>query len=167
MDGGRVVLRAIVDSDAPAVRALAEPAIEQLPWREGARSAVDALVTRRDPDSRGLVALDAEHVVGLVIYGAVAGAVDSGRIQLVIVAPSARRHGMGTRLVEAAAAALHRDGSHRIFIELPDDPALVAGMQLLVRCSFDVHARIADYVRDGVDLVILRRDLDATAATQD
>ena len=166
-DRERVVLRAFVDTDAPAVRALVGPTIDQLPCRESARSAVDALVTGRDPDARGLIAVDSQGVVGLAIHGAVAGALASGRIQLVIVAASARRRGIGTRLVEGAVAALNRDGSNRIFVELPDDPTLIAAMQVLVTCSFDIDARVADYIRDGVDLMILRRDLDPTVATQD
>ena len=158
-DRGRSELRAFAATDAPAVRALTAPAIEQLPWSEGARSAVDALVTERDADSRGLVATEGGHVVGLIIYGAVAGAVDTGRIQLVIVAPGARRRGTGARLVEGAIAALDAARIRLIFVELADDPALVAGMRLLLTCGFHVDARVPDYVRDGIDLVILRRDI--------
>ena len=158
IDRGRVVVRAFVPADTPAVRAIAAPAIGRLPCPEGARSAVDALFTGRDPDSRGLVGVDGEHVVGFVVFGSIAGTVDTGRIQLVVVAPSERRRGIGTRLVEGAVGFLDRDRSRVIFVELPDDPSLAAAMHLLVRCGFHVDARVADHVRDGVDLAILRRD---------
>lgn len=158
-DRGRVVLRALMPIDASAARALIVPELERLGYSEGPRSALEAVVAGRDADSRGLVAIDAEHVVGCIIFGSVAGAVETGRIQLLVVAEEARRRGIATRLTDDAIAELTRDGNRVIFVELPDDPALAPAMRLLVRSEFHVDARVANYFRDGVDLAILRRDL--------
>ncbi len=163
-DRGGVTLRAIRPTDAAAVRALVAPEIERLGYRESLGSAVDAAIAGRDPDSRAIVALDAVEVIGLVMHGAIAGAVGTGRVQFVVVDRNVRRRGIATRLIEGAASELAQDGYRAIFVELPDDPTLIAGRHLLASCRFGVEARVADYFRDGVDLVILRRDIGGSSA---
>jgi ribosomal protein S18 acetylase RimI-like enzyme len=150
-------LRELRPSDAAAVRALALAEIERSDHRSGPRAALDAAVGGADPEARGLVAVSDARIIGVVIFGTVAGSVGAGRLQLVVVDPEARRRGIATRLVHAAIDALATAGSRFVMVELPHAPSLTAASALLARCGFRLEASVGDYFRDGVDLAILRR----------
>ena len=156
---GRVTVRALRADDAPSIRALALPGIDGSRYAESARSALDGVLDGRDPDSRALVAVDAGRIAGIVILGSIAGAVGTGRLQLIVVERHARRRGIATQLIRGAIASLVADGMRIAVIELPDDPTLGAAKALLLGCGFHIVARVADYFRDGVDLAILQHDL--------
>ena len=158
-DRAIVTLRALRVEDGPAARALALPEIERSPYGVSIRSALDAVLAGTDPDSRGLVAIHDGLLVGIAVHGTIAGALGAGRLQLIVVDRDLRRRGIATKLVHGAVAALGAEGVRFVTVELPDDPALLAAKQLLLRCQFSVEATVADYFRDGVDLAILRRDL--------
>ena len=158
-DRGIVTLRALRAEDGPVVRALALPEIERSPYGSGSSSALEAVLTGADPDSRGLVAIHDGRLVGIAVYGAIAGTAGAGRLQLVVVDRDTRMRGIATKLVHGAIAALGAEGARFVTVELPDDPVLSASKQLLLRCRFHVEVMVADYFRDGVDLAILRRDL--------
>ena len=155
-----VTVRALLPDDTAAVGAIALPEIERSSYPWGFRSAVDAVVAGSDPDSRALVAVeDLRVVVGFTVFGAIAGSVGTGRVQLVVTQPDARRRGIASMLIDAAVAELAAEGMRVVFVELPDDPDLHAVKRLLIRCRFGIDSRVTDYFRDGGDLVILRRDL--------
>ena len=158
-DRGTVTLRALRADDGPVARAMALPEIERSPYGVSMRSALEAVLAGTDPDSRGLVAIHDGALVGIAIYGAIAGALGAGRLQLIVVDRDMRLRGIATQLVHGAIAALGAEGVRFVSVELPDDPALIAAKQLLLRCRLSVEATVADYFRDGVDLAILRRDL--------
>jgi len=156
---GTVTVRAPRAQDEPVIRALTFPEIERSSYCVSLRSALEAVLAGADPESRGLVAIDDGRLVGIVVYGAIAGSVGAGRLQLIVIDRDTRMRGIATTLVHAAIAALGAEGVRFITVELPDDPTLSALKQLLLRCRFSVEATVADYFRDGVDLAILRRDL--------
>lgn len=158
-DRGSVTLRALRSEDGPVVRAFAFPEIERSPYGVSPRSALEAVLTDADPDSRGLVAIHDGRLVGIAVYGGIAGSVGAGRLQLIVIDRDTRMRGIATKLVHGAIAALGAEGMRFVVVELPDDPALSASKQLLLQCRFRVEATVADYFRDGVDLAILRRDL--------
>ena len=160
-DRATVTLRALRAEDGSVARALALPEIERSPYGVSMRSALDAVLAGTDPDSRGLVAIHDGLLVGLAVYGAIAGALGAGRLQLIVVDRDLRLRGIATQLVHSAVAALGAEGMRFVTVELPNDPALSAAKLLLLRCSFSVEATVADYFRDGVDLAILRRELTA------
>jgi ribosomal protein S18 acetylase RimI-like enzyme len=99
-------------------------------------------------------------VVGVVVFGAIAGSLGAGRVQLIVVSRSSRRSGIASALIERALDVLAAERMRAAFVELPDDPALSAATRLLVRCGFRIEARVADHFRDGIDLAVLRRDLE-------
>ena len=113
-------------------------------------------------ESRAIVAVQGGAVVGVALFGMVAGAVGTGRIHFIVVDAAARRLGIGSRLCEAAVADLSAGGARAVIIEIPDDRALIAGRELLVRCAFAETARVADYYRDGVALIVLHRAISPT-----
>ena len=65
--------------------------------------------------------------------------------------------GIGTALCDTAAAILEVNGARSIIAELPDDESTAPGRGVLSRSGFTEAARIADYYRDGVDLLVLQR----------
>ena len=108
-------------------------------------------------ESRALVAERGGDIVGFALFGEVAGAVRTGRMHFVSVTASARLHAIGIGLCEAAVADLVSTGARLVIAEVPDEPLLSPGRALLARCGFSETARVADYYRDGVDLIILQR----------
>jgi ribosomal protein S18 acetylase RimI-like enzyme len=111
----------------------------------------------RPEESRAIVAVRDGIVVGGALFGLIAGAVGTGRIHFITVAAMSRRLGIASRLCEAAVRDLARRGARNVVVELPDDRAFTGGGELLARCDFAAVARVADYYRDGVALVVLNR----------
>ena len=66
---------------------------------------------------------------------------------------------VGARLVDAVVGAVRASSGRFLIAELADEPALAATIGLLRAEGFEEAGRIPDYFRDGVPLVILRRDL--------
>jgi len=99
-------------------------------------------------------------VTGLVVFGIVAGAMGTGRLHLVAVSAAARLRGVASALISAAFERLRSEAVRVVFAEVPDDPGLAPGRALLLREGFIEEARVADFFRDGVSLILLRRDLD-------
>jgi len=87
----------------------------------------------------------------------VAGAIGTGRIHFVVVAADSRRLGIASRLCAAAVDELSTQAVRSVIVELPDDRIVGSGRALLESCSFTEVARVSDYYRDGVALVVLQR----------
>ena len=154
-----VAIRALWPEDADAARELVEAEVAGTPYAELPRWALDAALTGESDEARACVAVrESSALVGIVLFGLVAGAEGAGRLILVTVTAAARRQGVGAQLVTAAVDDLARRGARFAGIELPDDPALQPGRALLLRSGFREDSRVPDFYRDGVDLVFLRRD---------
>lgn len=112
-------------------------------------------------EERILVARDRPGgaVTGFVLYGLVPGTSGAGRIRAVIVAPLARRRGVGRALLEAACDALERMSARFVMMELPDEPLMTFLTALIVTCGFAEEARAADLVAPGVAMRYFRRPL--------
>lgn len=153
-------MRDLSAGDAAAVRALVTSGGVPAAYRERLRELGERALRGAD-ECRG-VALEtatggAPHCVGLALFGLVPGTVRTGAILGLYLAPDARGHGDGRRLVDAAVARLADRGARFTVVEVPDDPALAGVRRVLARCGFAEEARVPDLVRDGVALVILRR----------
>ena len=111
-------------------------------------------------EAEGIVAMRGDAVIGVAVYGELAGAVGAGRLHLVAVAPGARGQGVGSALVAHAARALRERGARFLLAEVPDDPHVLGDYwALLVACGFFEESRVADFYRDGIALAFLRRAL--------
>jgi L-amino acid N-acyltransferase YncA len=66
---------------------------------------------------------------------------------------------VGKRLVDAVIAAVQAVNGRYLIAELADEPALTATLALLRDHGFAEVGRIPDFYRDGVPLVIARRNL--------
>jgi hypothetical protein len=60
-------------------------------------------------------------------------------------------------MCEAAVSQLAAGGARSVIVEVPDDRAVADGHQLLASSAFVEVARVPDYYRDGVALIVLNR----------
>jgi ribosomal protein S18 acetylase RimI-like enzyme len=154
-----VTLLPLAAPDSAAARALADTALGDAPYAEPLLASLDGALTAASDEYRAIVAHDEGALVGLVVFGETAGARGAGRIYVVVVDAAARRRGIATALLEAACHDLGARGARFVAIELPEDPHVERGRWLADRGGFREEARVSDYVREGVGLVFLRRDL--------
>ena len=154
-----IAIREMKTAEATSIQDLALSEIATSNYANAPRSALDAAIARSDPDIRALVAVDDAQVVGIIIYGRIAGSEGAGRIQLIVTDPRVRRTGIATALTGAAIGILKREDARFAIVELPADPALSPSRSLFDHCGFNVESRVRDFFRDGVDLLLLRRDL--------
>lgn len=129
------------------------------PYAEIPRYFLRLALEGRTAESRAIVAVRDDGLVGFILYGEVAGAVGTGRVHFVSVTASARLHAVGAALCDAAVTDLAARHARLVVAEVPDDPALAGGLALLTTCGFTEAARVADYYRDGVALLVLERRL--------
>lgn len=91
---------------------------------------------------------------GMILYRVAA---DEAEILTLAVIPEARRQGIATALLAAAADAARRDGAAALFLEVSvmNEPARV----LYARAGFVEVGRRRRYYADGTDALVLRRVL--------
>jgi ribosomal-protein-alanine N-acetyltransferase len=148
----------LVDADlssAPLMAALTETASSE-PWSTESLAKILAL-----PRSFGLIAHGAGQPLGFLLAQCAAG--ESEIINLV-VAPAARRQGVGGALVAGAMARARGMGAQTMFLEVADDNA--AARALYGRQGFVQVGIRPDYYRKNlvnyVDALILRCELITT-----
>ena len=149
--------RRAINPDRAAIRTLVDHDLAGTPYASVVEYFLRLASDGNERESRAIVAERAGEIVGFALFGEVAGAIRTGRMHFVSVTASARLHAIGVGLCEAAVGDLISAGARLIVAELPDEPLLSPGRALLARCAFAETARVADYYRDGVDLVILQR----------
>ena len=153
-----LTLRPLTARDAPAARALVDAVLADAPSREHHRETLDSALTSATDEYRALVAAEEATLAGLIVFGETAGALGAGRIYFVAVAANTRRRGIATALAEAASRDLTERGARFVIIELPDDPLLAGARLAAERAGYQEEGRVADYLSDGVSLLLLRRD---------
>ena len=154
-----MVIRRLHAVDAPAARALARGAAEGTPYAEAPLHALERALAGGDDEAWALVAEREGGMAGLVLLGLVAGAAGAGRLQLVVVAEGTRRAGVGRALLDAAASDAAAHGARFLLAEIAEDPRLAPAHALLRIAGFRVESRIPDFVREGIGIAFLRRDL--------
>src|SRR5688572_12739230 len=101
-----VTVRELRPGDSVGVRTIAAPEIERSHYSVSLVAAVEAVWSGANAESRGLVAIQRDQVVGVVVFGAIAGSLGAGRLQLTVVARDSRRSGIGSALVHRAIEVL-------------------------------------------------------------
>ena len=155
----RLEVRPARDGDLAAVRALLEWELPKNPWLERTAELFSEAVIKPKGETQACVAVRDSEIVGFGVYGIVAGAIGTGNIHAILVAPRSRRAGIGLRILEYATADLASRRIRVIFAELPGDPYLVRYRALLLSYGFFEETRIDDYYRDGIPQIISRLDL--------
>ena len=145
------------ESDREWLWAMVDHDVAGTPYAEVPRYFLRLALDRRSRESRAIVAQRGDEVVGFALYGEVAGSVGTGRMHFVSVADSERGHGIGGGLCKAAIDDLAAHGARVVVAEIPGDPSLARGLALLMRSGFTETARVRDYYRDDVDLVVVQR----------
>jgi ribosomal protein S18 acetylase RimI-like enzyme len=152
-------IRALRPDDAPAAREMASAFLDETPCRPGALAALNAALEGERDEFCALVATRADDIIGVIVFGRVAGATGAGKLHLIVVTAGARLTGVARHLIDAASAALSDAGCRFVISEVPSDPTLAPALGLLGRCGFMQESRVPDFYRDGVDQVLLRRQL--------
>lgn len=136
------MIREATAADLPAVAALEARGMHGGGWNEA--QLAEELAR---PDGRVIVACDPDllgHAIGRDLAG-------EGEVLSIVVAPEARRRGVGTALLEALLDRL--DGP--TFLEVRASNA--AARALYARHGFDDVGVRPGYYQDGEDAVLMRR----------
>jgi ribosomal protein S18 acetylase RimI-like enzyme len=152
-------IRPLRAREALEARALVEDGLAGTPYAELPLLALNRALEGESDEALALVACDVPRLLGLVLYGRVAGSAGAAKLHVVAVTASARLRGVAARLVDAAAADLRARGARLLVAEAPDDPITRPVLALLEKSRFTLEGRVPDFHRDGVDLLLLRRDL--------
>ncbi|HVE79095.1 MAG TPA: hypothetical protein VNA89_09555 [Gemmatimonadaceae bacterium] len=161
-----LVVRPTVGPERDAVRSLLADAVGRGPHGERALELLDRADAGPGAEYLAYVVAQqglfgGERVVGALVAERVAGAAGTIRVHALA------GRGTGThdaaavreRLVAALAERARREGGRLLVAELPDEPALRPMRDALLAAGFAEEGRVADLVRDGVALLLLRRDL--------
>jgi hypothetical protein len=153
--------RPLAAADMGVARALLLGGFGVSPHAERVLELLQLAGRRQDPESRGLVAESESRVVGVALFGEIAGTAGGARIHLLRAdcAGEGRAEEIRARLIDEVVERLSAAGVRYICAELPDDPWFLAMRRSLARAGFDEEARLNDLFFDGVALVFLRRDL--------
>jgi ribosomal protein S18 acetylase RimI-like enzyme len=154
-----ITLHPVTASTASPVRSFASVALGDWEYAEPLVAALDGALAGESDEYRGIVARHGDTIVGLIVFGETAGALGAGRIYLIAVGASARERGVAAQLVDAVCIELAGRGARFAMIELPGEPRFAPVRRLAERMGFREQGRIDDYLRDGVPLILLRRDL--------
>jgi ribosomal protein S18 acetylase RimI-like enzyme len=147
------------ESDIDAARALLDDVVPVPAHLATLRSALESAALSPGSEQRGLTADVGGELAALAVYGEYAGATGAGRLHLVAVGDRHRRHGLGTLLIERIAAELDSRATRFILTELPDElPALASYFAFLRTTGFTEESRIPDFYREGVGVVVMRRE---------
>lgn len=150
--------RRFTESDAEPARALVLNLLGGTPYADRALELV-AATAKGDPECRGLVLEQEGSLRALVVYGLVAGVANAWRIMLLVLAQDVELRDIGRVVVEAVVDRVREDGARFLMAELPADTVMGAALTVLRASRFRQEARIADFFRDGVALLFLRREL--------
>lgn len=155
----RLEVHAAREQDLAAALAMLSHEQEKNQWTGRLPELLKAAVDDPKGEYRACVAERDGEIVGFGIYGTVAGAVGTGVLYGVLVAPRSRRAGIGLRIIFHIASELANERARLIIAEVPGDPAIVRYRALLISYGFTEETRIEDYYRDGVPQIISRFEL--------
>jgi ribosomal-protein-alanine N-acetyltransferase len=136
----QVHIRWVIRGDAPAVLNIEAASFEN-PWSE------DELIrTLRRREVIGMVAELADEVVGVMIYE-----LHKNRLHLInfAVAPTARRQGIGSTMIEKLVSKLSHDRRNRIMLEVRESN--LAALLFFKSQGFRAIKILRDYYDDATE----------------
>jgi L-amino acid N-acyltransferase YncA len=148
--------RPIAPEDAAGAHQLLVSRLGVTPYVDRAVEILNIAERGGDEEHRAYVVARDRTVVGLALFGKIAGTEAGFRLHLLLVVST---EDVGERLLEAVTQAVIDSGGRFLVAEIAEEPALTGTVSLLRDHGFDEAGRVPDYFRDGVPLVILRRDL--------
>ena len=152
-------LRPLRESDLDAVRELLGNAVPVASQLAPLLSMVESAAIAPSNEQRGIVADAAGDLAAMAVFGEYAGAAGAGRLHLIAVDQRHRRRGLGSILIERVLAELDSRSARFVLADLPDERPTLADYFAFLRASgFREESRVPDYYRDGVALVMMRRE---------
>jgi ribosomal-protein-alanine N-acetyltransferase len=145
-------------ADAPSMAATHAKSFEADSW-----SADDIAALLASPGAFATLVRDNADTVQAFALARVAA--DEAELLTLAVAPSARRRGLGSALVEAVAGAAAAGGARRLFLEVAADNT--AALALYRRAGFAMAGERAAYYRraaGAADALVFARDLNSPPA---
>jgi len=155
----RLDVHAAREQDLAAALGLLTQEQERNPWTLRLPELLRAAIDNPEGEYRACVGVRDGELVGLGIYGMIAGAVGTGILYGILVAPRSRRAGIGLRILDHIATELTAVRARTIVAEVPGEPSVVKYRALLISYGFMEETRIEDYYRDNVPQIISRFDL--------
>lgn len=149
--------RPIAPEDAAGAHQLLVSRLGVTPYVDRAVEILNHAERGDDEENRAYVVARDGIVAGLALFGRIAGTEAGFRLHLLLVVSS--EDDVGERLLEAVNREVVESDGRFLVAEIADEPALAATTVLLRDHGFEEAGRIPDYFRDGVPLLILRRDL--------
>lgn len=145
--------------DAAAAFALVYGALGFTPYVDRVVELLRQAARGADPEARALVIERDGTIAGLVMFGIVAGTASTAKMHALVIDQAVAADDIGRRLLAAATSAAGSDGATIVVAELPDDAAFGASHGALLNGGFIEEGRVADFFREGVALLIFRRDV--------
>jgi len=149
------VARALQPFDADAARTYLESSLAGTVYLNRALELLENAVGG-DSETRALIA--GEPLNAIVFFGPVAGTEGTWQIRMMSVAQELQRDA-GRPFVHALLDIVRKEGARAMVAELPADDAIGDALTLLRANGFRQTGKVADYYRDGVALLFLRREL--------
>jgi ribosomal protein S18 acetylase RimI-like enzyme len=150
--------RPIGARDLEPARALLRTDLGGTPYLDRAMEILERAVDAADEEHRAIVAASEGALNGLALFGMIAGTVGTAEIHAMAVRPDAPAS-VGPALVEEVIRAMRERRASVAIAEVPDDTSLATLARTLRESGFEEESRVEDYYRDGVDLIIFRRNL--------
>ncbi|MEO5818692.1 MAG: hypothetical protein ABIT20_25715 [Gemmatimonadaceae bacterium] len=138
-------VRALRGSDIPAARALIANQFGGTPYE--ARILEHLEVARHGNDAECVGLVEGDEPRGLVLSGSVAGAHDIVKIHAVVARDLA--------VCQILAAAMRDAAPRMVVYEVPDDAPFLGHAAAMTALGYREEGRVADFVRDGVDLIVM------------
>jgi hypothetical protein len=148
-----LTLRALLPEDAAAARALLSERFAGTRYRARALELLESALQFDDPEFMALLAFgeDGSPLVGLVLFGTVAGARSVVKVHGVV----SEQLEAAVALLEAVRRASEQSGERMIVCELPDDAPFAVAAEALAAAGYTEEGRVPDFVREGVALRLL------------
>ena len=112
-----------------------------------------------DPETRALIIERDGTVAALALYGPVAGAQNTWKLDTMLLSERVESTDVGRALLDAVVAAATASGGRLLTAELPADPVIGRTLSLLRANGFKQDGKIPNYFRENVALLFLRREL--------
>ena len=146
-------VRALQPTDAGAARACVSAQLSGSRYELRVLEQLDAALRGDDTECRAMVAtaLDDQGVQGVVLFGTVAGAQGVVRIHALTASNAEVARALGV----SVQAQCIRSAGRMLVCEVADDPLARVTVHAMRELGFEEEGRIADFVRDATDLLIL------------
>ena len=148
-----IELRALMPEDADAARAVVVAALAGTRYETRVLEQLDVALTFEDPEYIALLAgePDSDHLVGLVLFGAVAGAERVTKLHALV----GDDEGTCVALADAVRSVASDSGERMVVAEVADDLPFRTVIAALRESGYTEEGRVDDFVSGGVGLRFL------------